>query len=160
MSDVTWLNEEQRIAWLRFGAVLELLPAALDTQLTRDEDLTHFEYFTLAMLSEAEERTLRMTALAERTNASLPRLSRVISRLENAGFVERRPCPQDRRATNVVMTAAGWDKIVQAAPGHVAAVRAYVIDVLNPAQLRQLSDICYQILTKLDPQGRVFAALL
>ena len=91
MSDVTWLNEEQRIAWLRFGAVLELLPAALDAQLTRDEDLTHFEYFTLAMLSEAEERTLRMTALAERTNASLPRLSRVISRLENAGFVERRP---------------------------------------------------------------------
>ena len=160
MSDVTWLNEEQRIAWLRFGAVLELLPAALDAQLTRDEDLTHFEYFTLAMLSEAEERTLRMTALAERTNASLPRLSRVISRLENAGFVERRPCPQDRRATNVVMTAVGWDKIVQAAPGHVAAVRAYVIDVLNPAQLRQLSDICYQILTKLDPQGRVFAALL
>ncbi len=160
MSDVTWLNEEQRIAWLRFGAVLELLPAALDAQLTRDEDLTHFEYFTLAMLSEAEERTLRMTALAERTNASLPRLSRVISRLENAGFVERRPCPQDRRATNVVMTAVGWDKIVQAAPGHVAAVRAYVIDVLNPAQLRQLSDICYQILTKLDPQGRVFAAHL
>ena len=159
MSDVTWLNEEQRIAWLRFGAVLELLPAALDAQLTRDEDLTHFEYFTLAMLSEAEERTLRMTALAERTNASLPRLSRVISRLENAGFVERRPCPQDRRATNVVMTAVGWDKIVQAAPGHVAAVRAYVIDVLNPAQLRQLSDICYQILTSLTRKAASSLAL-
>ena len=111
----------QRIAWLRFGAVLELLPADLDAQLTRDEDLTHFEYFTLAMLSEAEERTLRMTALAERTNASLPRLSRVISRLENAGFVERRPCPQDRRATNVVMTAGS--RLGKDRPGGARACR-------------------------------------
>jgi DNA-binding MarR family transcriptional regulator len=160
VSDVTWLTDEERTAWLRFGAVLELLPAALDAQLTRDEGLTHFEYFTLAMLSEAPDRTLRMTSLAERTNATLPRLSRVISRLESAGFVERRPCPQDRRATNVVMTPAGWDKIVQAAPGHVAAVRAYVIDALTPAQIRQLSGICYQMLIKLDPRGRVFAGPL
>ena len=160
MSEVTWLDEEQRIAWLRFGAVLELLPAALDAQLSRDEDLTHFEYFTLAMLSEAPDRTFRMTALAERTNATLPRLSRVISRLESAGFVARQPCPQDRRATNVVLTAAGWDKIVQAAPGHVATVRAYVVDVLSSEQLRQLSAICYQILTKLDPHGKTFATFL
>ena len=44
-----------------------------------------------------------MTALASRTNATLPRLSRVISRLEDAGLVERTPCPEDRRATNAVL---------------------------------------------------------
>ena len=96
MSDTAWLDADQQAAWVRFAAVLELLPAALDAQLSRDVGLTHFDYFTMAMLSEAPERTLRMTALAARTNATLPRLSRVVTRLELIGLVERRPCPQDR----------------------------------------------------------------
>jgi DNA-binding MarR family transcriptional regulator len=159
MTEVRWLNAEERAAWLRFVGVLGLLPAALDAQLTRDEGLTHFEYYCLAMLSEAPERTLRMTALASRTNATLPRLSRVISGLEQSGLVVRRPCPEDRRATNAVLTPTGWDKIVQAAPGHVAAVRELVIDPLTPTQLARLGDICDRLLLRLDPDGRLLAAL-
>ena len=153
-----WLTSEELAAWLRFGAVLELLPAALDSQLTRDEGLTHFDYFTLAMLSEAPERTLRMTALAARTNATLPRLSRVVSRLEAAGFVRRTPCPADKRATNATLTEAGMAKVVHAAPGHVATVRSYVIDAISPTQLGQLSRICAKLLAKLDPAGTVFTS--
>ena len=93
MTEPRWLTADERAAWLRFVAVLQLLPAALDTQLNRDEQLTHFEYFCLAMLSEAPQRTLRMTELATRTNATLPRLSRVISGLESNGLVRRVPCP-------------------------------------------------------------------
>ena len=156
MSDTAWLDADQQAAWIRFAAVLELLPAALDTQLSRDEGLTHFDYFTLAMLSEAPERTLRMTALATRTNATLPRLSRVVTRLELLGLVERKPCPHDRRATNAQLTRAGWDKVVHAAPGHVATVRTYVVDALTPAQLRQLGTISSRLLEKLDPDGRMF----
>ena len=81
---------------MRLIAVVELLPGVLDSQLRRDADLTHFEYFVLAMLSEAPERTLRMTALAARTNATLPRLSHVVRRLEERGLVERFPCPRGR----------------------------------------------------------------
>jgi DNA-binding MarR family transcriptional regulator len=159
MTEVRWLKEEERAAWLRLGAVLELLPAALDAQLNRDESLTLFEYFCLAMLSEAPERTLRMTALAARTNASLPRLSRVITGLERSGLVVREPCPSDRRATNAVLTPAGWDKIVQAAPGHVTAVRELVLDPLTPTQLAQLARICERLLTRLDPDRRMLGAL-
>ena len=61
-----------------------------------------------------------MTALAPRTNATLPRLSHVVSRLEDRGLVERFPCPEDRRATNARLTEAGWRKVVATAPGHVA----------------------------------------
>jgi len=159
MTEPRWLTADERAAWLRFVAVLQLLPAALDTQLNRDEQLTHFEYFCLAMLSEAPERTLRMTALATRTNATLPRLSRVIAGLESAGLVERAPCPGDRRATNAVLTDAGWAKIVQAAPGHVAAVRELVIDALTPAQLAQLGRLSERLLTRLDPDGRIRGSL-
>jgi DNA-binding MarR family transcriptional regulator len=159
MTDVGWLSAEERAAWLRLFAVLGLLPAALDAQLNREESLTLFEYYCLAMLSEAAERKLRMTALAARTNATLPRLSRVISGLEQAGLVVREPCPEDRRATNAVLTPAGWDKIVQAAPGHVTAVRELVLDPLTPAQLAQLGRICDRLLSRLDPDGRMLAAI-
>src|SRR5690242_11862007 len=98
--DTRWLDDEQMAAWVRLVAVLELLPGVIDGQLRRDAQLTHFDYYVLAMLSEAPERTLRMTTLAQRTNATLPRLSHVVQRLEERGLMERFPCPQDRRATN------------------------------------------------------------
>jgi DNA-binding MarR family transcriptional regulator len=150
-----WLTEKERAAWLRVVAVVELLPAALDSQLRRDADLTHFEYLVVAMLSEADDRTLRMTMLAQVTNATLPRLSHVVRRLEERGIVERLPCPEDRRATNARLTDAGYDAVVAAAPGHVEAVRRYVIDALSPRQLEQLTDIAGALLTRLDPDRRL-----
>jgi DNA-binding MarR family transcriptional regulator len=152
-----WLTEEERVAWVRLAAVLELLPGVLDTQLRRDSDLTHFEYFVLAMLSEAPARTLRMTALATRTNATLPRLSHVVRRLEDRRLVRRFPCPEDGRATNAQLTEAGWDKIVAAAPGHVANVRQQVIDALDAEQVRQLAGITEAILGRIDPDGAVMS---
>ena len=131
-----WLDEDERAAWLRLIAVVELLPGVLDAQLRADAGLTHFEYFVLAMLSEAPERTLRMTALAQRTNATLPRLSHVVRRLEDRGLVERFPCPEDGRATNARLTPAGWDAVVAAAPGHVETVRRHVLDPLTPRAAR------------------------
>src|SRR3954462_6249011 len=153
--DVKWLSDEELAAWVRFVAVVELLPGVLDSQLRRDADLTHFDYFVLAMLSEAPERTLRMTALAVRTNATLPRLSHVVRRLEDRGLVERFPCPEDGRATNARLTEAGWDAVVPAAPGPVATVRGYVLDPLTGEQLAQLRDIGDALLTRLDPEGRM-----
>jgi DNA-binding MarR family transcriptional regulator len=152
--DTQWLDADERAAWLRLAAVVELLPGALDTQLRRDSGLTHFEYFVLAMLSEAPGRSLRMTALAHRTNGTLPRLSHVIARLEARGLVERFPCPEDRRATNARLTPAGWDTVVAAAPGHVGAVRHHVLDALSRTQLEQLTAIGDALLTRLDPEDR------
>jgi DNA-binding MarR family transcriptional regulator len=151
-----WLDEEQQAAWVRLIAMVELLPGVLDSQLRRDADLTHYEYFLLAMLSEAPERTLRMSALALRTNATLPRLSHVVRRLEERGLVERFPCPEDGRATNARLTESGWAKVVDTAPGHVATVRDHVIDALTPAQVTQLTAIAGAILERLDPDGVMF----
>jgi DNA-binding MarR family transcriptional regulator len=155
--DTEWLDESEREAWLRLVAVVELLPGVLDAQLRADAGLTHFEYFVLAMLSEAPERTLRMTTLAQRTNATLPRLSHVVRRLEERGIVERFPCPEDGRATNARLTEAGWDVVVAAAPGHVTTVRRTVLDPLTREQLEQLRDIGDALLTRLDPEGRMTA---
>ncbi|HET7475134.1 MAG TPA: MarR family transcriptional regulator [Dermatophilaceae bacterium] len=153
-----WLDEDQIAAWVRFIAVVELLPGALDSQLRRDAELTHFEYFVLAMLSEAPDRTLRMTGLAARTNATLPRLSHVVGRLERRGLVQRTPCPADGRATDARLTQAGWAKVADTAPGHVQTVRRLVIDALSPSQVSQLGLISQAILSRLDPDGRMSGA--
>jgi DNA-binding MarR family transcriptional regulator len=151
--DTQWLDDQEISAWLRLMAVVELLPGVLDAQLRRDATLSHFEYQVLAMLSEAPERTLRMTALASLTNATLPRLSHVVGRLEGRGLVQRRPCAEDRRATNASLTDEGWSKIVETAPGHVETVRHHVIDALDRDQVGQLRDICESILARIDPDG-------
>ena len=140
---------------MRLVAVSELLPGVLDAQLRRDSDLSHFDYFVLAMLSESPERTLRMTSLAQRTNATLTRLSHAVRRLEERGLVERFPCPEDGRATNARLTTKGWDAVVEAAPGHVENVRRHVIDALTPEQLDQLRAIGDALLPRLDPDGRM-----
>ena len=154
MNDVRWLSAEQLRAWVKFVAVVELLPGALDGQLQRDAGLTHFEYFTLAMLSEAPNRTLRMTQLAAATNSTLPRLSHVASRLETRGFLERTPCPEDRRATNASLTEEGWKKVVATAPGHVATVRENVVDALDDTDIADLDRVMAKLLGRLDPDNR------
>jgi DNA-binding MarR family transcriptional regulator len=141
-----WLDDDERHAWLRFVTVLELLPGVLDSQLRQDSGLTHFEYMVLSMLSEAPARTLRMTELAAFTNATLPRLSHVVKRLEGRGLVAREPNADDRRATDALLTEAGWDVVVDAAPGHVETVRRHLVDALTPDQLAALGEISEAIL--------------
>ncbi len=148
-----WLDDDQMAAWVRLVALVELLPGVLDSQLRKEAGLTHFEYQVLAMLSQAPERTLRMTALAARTNATLPRLSHVVRRLEERGLVERLPCPEDARATNARLTTAGWAKLRGSAPGHVENVRRHVIDALTDEQIDQLATISDAVLSRLDPEG-------
>ena len=151
--DVRWLDDDELAAWIRLVGVVELLPGVLDGQLRRDAGLSHFEYFVLAMLSDSPGRTLRMTALAARTNATLPRLSHVARRLEERGLIERSACPQDARATNARLTEQGWRTLRATAPGHVETVRENVIDALTPEQVGQLAEIAEAILARLDPDG-------
>jgi len=129
------LTEEELAAWVGLIALVDLLPGVLDSQLRRDAGLTHFEYYVLAMLSEAPERTRRMSSLASQTNATLPRLSNVVRRLEDRGLTERLTPTDDLRASDVRLTAAGWHKVQTTAVGHVAHVREEVIDALTPEQV-------------------------
>jgi DNA-binding MarR family transcriptional regulator len=151
MTDDRWLTAEQLSAWKKLIAIVELLPGVLESQLRRDASLSHFEYFTMAMLSEAPERTLRMTSLASLTNSTLARLSHVVSRLQERGFVHREPCAEDRRATNATLTSNGWAKVVATAPGHVATVHQSVIDPLTTTDVADLDRIMGRILGGLDP---------
>jgi DNA-binding MarR family transcriptional regulator len=141
-----WLAPEEQDTWQAVVGLLLLLPRVLDAQLQRDAGLSMFDYLVLSALSMAEDRTLRMSQLAQLANGSLSRLSNVASRLERHGWLRRYPDPDDGRYTNATLTEEGWDLVVLAAPGHVAAVRHYVTGPLTATQACTLRDAAERIL--------------
>lgn len=154
-----WLDDDEERAWLALVAVVVTLPTALDGQLQREAGLTLFEYLVLASLSDQPERSLRMSELAVLTNGSLPRLSQVVTKLEQRGWVRRRPDPDDGRCTRCLLTAEGMRTLEEAAPGHVAAVRRLVFDPLTRAQVGQLRDIHLRIKSAVAPDSPLIARL-
>ncbi len=147
---VRWLTAEELDSWLSVVRLMTWLPWAIDQQLQRDSKLAMVEYQVLAMLSESPRRTMRMSSLAEVTNASLSRLSRVVKRLEDRGLVRREPDPSDGRFTLAILTDDGLQTIVEAAPAHVAHVRSLVVDALSAEQLRRLGRDAERIMSRID----------
>lgn len=158
VTEPRWLTGEQQCAWRKFAALMTVVPAALDAQLQRDAGLTHFGYWVLAMLSEDPERALRMSDLAARSNASPSRVSHVVARLEQQGWVRRHRACSDGRGNVAELTDAGYEKLVAAAPGHVAKVRDLIFDGLTETQVEQLDELCTAILAHLDPEGTLTTA--
>jgi DNA-binding MarR family transcriptional regulator len=114
---VRWLTPGELRSWLSLVRLMTWLPWSIDQQLQRDANLSIVEYQVLAMLSDSPKRTMRMSALAEVTNASLSRLSHLVKRLEARGFVRREQDPTDGRFTIAILTDQGMLTLVAAAPG-------------------------------------------
>jgi DNA-binding MarR family transcriptional regulator len=146
-----WLDDEQQESWRAFSGMMHTLRWALECQLQQDAGLSFIEYHALARLSENPGHVMRMSELAEVTNASLSRLSHLIKRLEARSLVRREPDPTDGRYTNAILTEAGLRLLTASAPAHVAKVRELVIDALSPAQLGQLRTASELILQRIEP---------
>jgi DNA-binding MarR family transcriptional regulator len=141
MATTRWLTPAEQRAWRAYLESTKILFDALDRRLQHDADLPHAYYEVLVRLSEAPERSLRMSELADVTLSSRSRLSHAVARLEERGWVVRRDCQTDRRGQIATLTDAGFAVLRSAAPGHVAAVRRYVIDGLTEEQLAELTRI-------------------
>lgn len=158
MSDTRWLSDHEQRAWRKLAALMAVVPAALDAQLQRDAGLTMFGYWVLAMLSEAPGHQLRMSHLAQQSNASASRVSHVVSRLEKQGYVSRRKAEDDARGSIAELTDAGMAKVVASAPGHVEQVRSLIMDGLDEDQVQILDELCTALLAQVDPGGTLSVA--
>lgn len=135
-----WLSQDEKAAWTGLAALMLLLPGKLDAAL-RPVDLSLFEYLTLSHISEATDRRIRMSELAFLANGSLSRLSNVVKRFEQRGWVTRSPDPDDGRYTLAELTDAGHRLVVEAAPIHVRSVRELVMDRLTVTDQKALARI-------------------
>lgn len=136
-----WLGEQEQVAWRTYLAASQAIEEAIQGQLQRDADIPHVYYEILVRLSEAPERMLRMSELAERSLSSRSRLSHAVSRLEERSWVRRQACVDDGRGMLAILTEQGLAAIEQAAPGHVNAVREQIFDRLTTEQVKQLQQI-------------------
>lgn len=145
-----WLDADQQRSWRAWVGASVLLTDRLSRELQAAHGLTLADYEILVRLSEADDRMLRMSRLADDTLASRSRLTHQIDRLERDGLVERRQCPSDRRGQLAVLTAKGWQALVEAAPTHVAGVRRHLVDQLTTEQFAALGAACEQVVDALD----------
>ena len=150
MTEARWLDAEEQRTWRAFLTATHLLFEGLDRQLQRDSAMPHGYYEILVRLSEAPERTLRMSELAARSLSSRSRLSHAGARLEQLGWVARSECETDRRGQMATLTEVGFEALAAAAPGHVEAVRTRLFDPLTPAQVKQLRAISQAVIAQAE----------
>ncbi len=136
-----WLDEQEQLAWRSYLAACRAIEEAIQGQLQRDAEIPHIYYEILVRLSEAPDRMLRMSDLAQRSLSSRSRLSHAVSRLEERGWITRRGCPDDGRGMLATLTEQGLAALVKIAPGHVNAVREQIFDRLTTEQVKQLQEI-------------------
>lgn len=152
MSGTRWLSDDEQSVWREFSTAVDMLRGHVESQLQRDARMPSTYYDVLVRLSEAPDRTLRMSELAERSRSSRSRLSHAVARLEENGWVRREHCATDKRGAFATLTPAGFAALEAAAPGHVEAVREALFDPLTPEQVRQLGEISAAIRDRLTPR--------
>lgn len=150
---VPWLTSEQQQSWRAYLLGTARLNDALTRQLDAAVGLSMSEYEVLVRLSESPEQTLRMSELADSLVHSRSRLTHTVTRLERRGLVRRETCLADGRGVNCVMTPEGYALLVDAAPGHVRAVRAHLVDLLGEDEFRALGEAMTAIAAGPDGTG-------
>ena len=148
---VRWLDDDEQEVWRAYLDVMRLLMDRLQKQVSEDSGLSLGEYEVLVQLSEAPDRQLRMSELAARIVHSRSRLTHTVGRMEKRGLVRREPCEDDGRGVMCTLTAPGFDVLVDAAPGHVEAVRQAIFDPLSPADVQALGVAMDKVRADLRP---------
>lgn len=150
MEETAWLDERQQRAWRLFLRMQMHLRSRIHQELQRHSGLSEADYEVLVVLSESPHGRMRVFEIGDELQWETSRLSHHLTRMERRGLVRREKCPTDQRGAYIVLTDAGRDAIVAAAPRHVADVRRYFIDAITPEQLDELADIAERVLEALD----------
>jgi DNA-binding MarR family transcriptional regulator len=149
------LSAEEEAFLRAWGRAALTVPRALDADLLAGQGMSLSDYTALMHLSEAPGRSLRMSDLASACALSLSGMSRVVSRLEMQGLVQRERASGDGRGLNAVLTDAGLDRLRRAWPTHLASVRRRMMDHLSeldlPAATAALQNFASDS-TRADPQ--------
>lgn len=146
-----WLTSEQQLIWRNFLRVTGQVHERLERELQQSAGMPHAYYQILAMLSEAENRRLRMNQLAEVLRASQSRTSHAVNRLEEAGWVRREPTPEDGRGQTAILTDAGFERLAEVAPGHAESVRSIMFDGLTADEAATFGATLEKILGRVGP---------
>src|SRR5687768_8100289 len=109
-----------------FGRLVEVesrLERRLGADLEAQCGLPHAWFEVLVRLARSENGQLTMGALAEQVTLTTGGVTRLVDRMDAAGYVERLPCPTDRRVAFAAITKAGRRKLTESSEVHAANLR-------------------------------------
>jgi DNA-binding MarR family transcriptional regulator len=92
-----------------------------------------------------------MGELACACDLSLSGMTRLVTRLEQQGLIERVRCEEDARGYLAVLTNAGLARLRQAWPTHLASMRRHVFDHLDGVDLAELARALVRIAPPTEP---------
>jgi DNA-binding MarR family transcriptional regulator len=148
-SEIPTFSDGELDAWRGFLRTHATLVRELDEELTERHGLPLSSYDVLVQLDEAPEGQLRMSSLADAVLLSRSGLSRLVTRLESQGLIERADCPNDARGAFAAITDEGRARLGEARTTHRAGVRSRFLDRLSEREQRQLAKAWSRLL---DPR--------
>ncbi|MFG1925311.1 MarR family winged helix-turn-helix transcriptional regulator [Cryptosporangium sp. NPDC048952] len=141
------LTADEIAFWRALNRAMLALPRALDADLLRSQRMSMSEYFVLMLLSETPGRRLRMSELAAKCTLSLSGVSRIVTRLERSDLVVRERACADGRGWDAVLTDAGFRRLEEAWPDHLASVRRHLFDHAEGLDLRSVTAVMERFAT-------------
>ena len=114
-----------------FGRLIEVhgrLERRLGAELEARCDLPLAWFEVLVRLGRSDDGQLTMGALAGQVTLTTGGVTRLVDRMESAGFVARLPCPTDRRVAYAAITTVGRRKLAEASEVHSANLRETFAD--------------------------------
>jgi DNA-binding MarR family transcriptional regulator len=148
-NEIEWLGRDEQRAWRAYILGTELLQHQLDHELREEHDISFSEYEILVRLSETVDGRMRMATLADSMCHSRSRVTHTVTRMERAGLVQRQAARSDGRGVEAVMTEAGNQRLVAAAPTHVRGVRAHLLDLASTEDFLALGRIFDEVSDRL-----------
>jgi DNA-binding MarR family transcriptional regulator len=151
------LSPLEESLWRALMRIVKVLPRDLDSDLARGAGITASEYTTMMHLSEASNRELRMTDLANATDLSASRMTRLVDELQSRGLVTKVPSSTDARGNVARLTPRGMSKLRSAWPVHLASVRERFFDHLDASAVKRVSEALSEVADQLEDSypGRV-----
>ena len=137
---VRW-SDTHAAAWIGLLETHKRLTRELEAHLEAEHGLSLSGFELLMRLARAEERTLRLTTLAQSAGLSLSRVSRILDTLQRRGLVERRADPDDTRAKNARLTPEGLDLLRTAQRTHFDGVERLFFDHVPERDVETLARV-------------------
>jgi DNA-binding MarR family transcriptional regulator len=148
-ADAPRFTELELDTWRGFLRTHAMLVRELDEELTERHGLPLSSYDVLVNLSDAPDGQLRMSHLADAVLLSRSGLSRLVTRLESQGLIERLECENDARGAFAAITDRGRALLAEARVTHRAGVHERFLDRLGEREQRQLAKAWSRLL---DPR--------
>lgn len=140
------LTKQELFTWTRFLDAGRLLEEILAGHVTREHGMAHSDYEVLVRLDGAGG-SMRMTVLAAQVVSSAQKLTHTANRLEHRGWIERVPAENDGRGLVATLTPSGRSALAEAAVGHAALIKRFLLDDLAPEEQVRIGEAMNRLAT-------------